>query len=414
MSKQEESIFTNPILKWVDDRFPLSSLIKDHATEYYASKNFNIWYIFGVLSMVVLIIMLMTGFFLTMNYKPSTEDAFNSVEYIMRSVEWGWLIRYMHSTGSSFFFIVVYLHMFRGMLYGSYKKPRELIWIVGMLLYFCLMAEAFFGYLLPWGNMSYWAGQVIVNLFSYIPVIGETLTEWIRGDYFMSDITLNRFFAFHVILLPLAILALVVAHILALHHVGSNNPDGIEIKNYKDESGKPIDGVAFHPFHTSKDLVAIIVFLILYFAAVFYAPEMGGLFLEVDNFEPADPLKTPEHIVPSWYFTPYYAILRAIPNAALGAVFLVTAVLLFVFLPWLDRCSVKSIRYRGWQYKVALFSFVVSFVVLGYLGMQPATGIYVLLARIFTIIYFAFFLLMPFYTKLEKTKPVPHRVAYKK
>lgn len=414
MSKQEESIFTNPILKWVDDRFPLSSLIKDHATEYYASKNFNIWYIFGVLSMVVLIIMLMTGFFLTMNYKPSTEDAFNSVEYIMRSVEWGWLIRYMHSTGSSFFFIVVYLHMFRGMLYGSYKKPRELIWIVGMLLYFCLMAEAFFGYLLPWGNMSYWAGQVIVNLFSYIPVIGETLTEWIRGDYFMSDITLNRFFAFHVILLPLAILALVVAHILALHHVGSNNPDGIEIKDYKDESGKPIDGVAFHPFHTSKDLVAIIVFLILYFAAVFYAPEMGGLFLEVDNFEPADPLKTPEHIVPSWYFTPYYAILRAIPNAALGAVFLVAAVLLFVFLPWLDRCSVKSIRYRGWQYKVALFSFVVSFVVLGYLGMQPATGIYVLLARIFTIIYFAFFLLMPFYTKLEKTKPVPHRVVYKK
>ncbi|HIF19012.1 MAG TPA: cytochrome bc complex cytochrome b subunit [Gammaproteobacteria bacterium] len=414
MSKQEESIFTNPILKWVDDRFPLSSLIKDHATEYYASKNFNIWYIFGVLSMVVLIIMLMTGFFLTMNYKPSTEDAFNSVEYIMRSVEWGWLIRYMHSTGSSFFFIVVYLHMFRGMLYGSYKKPRELIWIVGMLLYFCLMAEAFFGYLLPWGNMSYWAGQVIVNLFSYIPVIGETLTEWIRGDYFMSDITLNRFFAFHVILLPLAILALVVAHILALHHVGSNNPDGIEIKDYKDESGKPIDGVAFHPFHTSKDLVAIIVFLILYFAAVFYAPEMGGLFLEVDNFEPADPLKTPEHIVPSWYFTPYYAILRAIPNAALGAVFLVAAVLLFVFLPWLDRCSVKSIRYRGWQYKVALFAFVVSFVVLGYLGMQPATGIYVLLARIFTIIYFAFFLLMPFYTKLEKTKPVPHRVVYKK
>jgi ubiquinol-cytochrome c reductase cytochrome b subunit len=414
MSKQEESIFTNPILKWVDDRFPLSSLIKDHATEYYASKNFNIWYIFGVLSMVVLIIMLMTGFFLTMNYKPSTEDVFNSVEYIMRSVEWGWLIRYMHSTGSSFFFIVVYLHMFRGMLYGSYKKPRELIWIVGMLLYFCLMAEAFFGYLLPWGNMSYWAGQVIVNLFSYIPVIGETLTEWIRGDYFMSDITLNRFFAFHVILLPLAILALVVAHILALHHVGSNNPDGIEIKDYKDESGKPIDGVAFHPFHTSKDLVAIIVFLILYFAAVFYAPEMGGLFLEVDNFEPADPLKTPEHIVPSWYFTPYYAILRAIPNAALGAVFLVAAVLLFVFLPWLDRCSVKSIRYRGWQYKVALFSFVVSFVVLGYLGMQPATGVYILLARIFTIIYFAFFLLMPFYTKLEKTKPVPHRVVYKK
>ena len=412
--KKDQSIFTNALLTWIDERFPLSSMIRDHATEYYASKNFNIWYIFGVLSTVVLIIQLLTGLFLTMSYKPSVQEAFDSVEYIMRSVEWGWLIRYMHSTGSSFFFIVVYLHMFRAMLYGSYKKPRELIWIIGMLIYFCLMAEAFFGYLLPWGNMSYWAAGVIVNLFTAIPIIGENLAEWIRGDYYISDITLNRFFAFHVIALPIALIALVVAHILALHHVGSNNPDGIEIKDYKDEEGKPVDGVAFHPYHTSKDLVGITIFLIFYCVAVFFAPEMGGLFLEVDNFEPANPLQTPEHIVPAWYYTPYYAILRAVPNKLMGTIILVSAVLCFVLLPWLDKCKVKSIRYRGWQYKVALYFFAISFLVLGYLGMQPATGIYVILARIFTIIYFAFFLLMPFYTRFEKTKPVPNRVIYKK
>ena len=412
--KKDQSIFTNALMRWIDERFPLSSMIRDHATEYYASKNFNIWYIFGVLSTVVLVIQLFTGLFLTMSYKPSVQEAFDSVEYIMRSVEWGWLIRYMHSTGSSFFFIVVYLHMFRAMLYGSYKKPRELIWIIGMLIYFCLMAEAFFGYLLPWGNMSYWAAGVIVNLFTAIPVIGETLAEWIRGDYYISDITLNRFFAFHVIAIPIALIALVVAHILALHHVGSNNPDGIEIKDYKDEEGKPVDGVAFHPYHTSKDLVGITIFLIFYCAAIFFAPEMGGLFLEVDNFEPANPLQTPEHIVPAWYYTPYYAILRAVPNKLMGTIILVSAVLCFVLLPWLDKCKVKSIRYRGWQYKVALYFFAISFLVLGYLGMQPATGIYVILARIFTIIYFAFFLLMPFYTRFEKTKPVPNRVVYKK
>jgi ubiquinol-cytochrome c reductase cytochrome b subunit len=412
--KKDQSIFTNALLTWIDERFPLSSMIRDHATEYYASKNFNIWYIFGVLSTVVLMIQLITGLFLTMSYKPSVQEAFDSVEYIMRSVEWGWLIRYMHSTGSSFFFIVVYLHMFRAMLYGSYKKPRELIWIIGMLIYFCLMAEAFFGYLLPWGNMSYWAAGVIVNLFTAIPIIGENLAEWIRGDYYISDITLNRFFAFHVIALPIALIALVVAHILALHHVGSNNPDGIEIKDYKDEEGKPVDGVAFHPYHTSKDLVGITIFLIFYCVAVFFAPEMGGLFLEVDNFEPANPLQTPEHIVPAWYYTPYYAILRAVPNKLMGTIILVSAVLCFVLLPWLDKCKVKSIRYRGWQYKVALYFFAISFLVLGYLGMQPSTGIYVILARVFTIIYFAFFLLMPFYTRFEKTKPVPNRVIYKK
>ena len=412
--KQQEVYFSNPILKWVDERFPLSKVLREHATEYYASKNFNIWYIFGVLSTVTLVLMLLTGLFLTMNYKPSAAEAFNSIEYIMRSVEYGWLIRYMHSTGASFFFIVLYLHMFRGMLYGSYKQPRELIWLIGMMLYFCLMAEAFLGYILPWGNMSYWAAQVIVNLFGLIPYIGDTLVEWIRGDYYISDITLNRFFALHVIAMPLAILGLVFVHIVALHHIGSNNPDGIEIKNHKDEQGKPIDGVAFHPFHTSKDLVGIIIFLMLYFGAVFFAPEMGGLFLEVDNFEPADPLKPPEHIVPSWYFTPYYAILRSIPEPLLGAIALVSAVLCFVFLPWLDRCKVKSIRYRGWQFKLALSIFVISFVSLGYLGLQPSSGIYLILARLFTVLYFSFFLLMPLYTRLEKTKPVPDRVVYKK
>ncbi len=398
--------------QWINDRFPLDSLLKEHVTEYYASKNFNLWYVMGVLSMLVLVIQIVTGIFLTMNYKPAAADAFASVEYIMRDVDWGWLIRYMHSTGASAFFVVVYLHMFRAMLYGSYKKPRELIWLIGMAIFFVLMAEAFFGYLLPWGQMSYWGAQVIVSLFGAIPGIGETLVEWIRGDYSISDITLNRFFALHVIALPLVLVMLVVLHILALHHVGSNNPDGIEIKEKKDANGVPLDGVAFHPYHTSKDLVAIIVFLALFSAVVFFAPEMGGYFLEHANFDPADPLVTPEHIAPVWYFTPFYAILRAVPDKLLGVILMGAAVLLPMFLPWLDRCRVKSIRYRGWIYKVALGAFVVSFLVLGYLGVQPASGVYTLLARIFTVVYFAFFLLMPFYTRIEKTKPVPERVVY--
>jgi len=400
------------LVKWINDRFPLESMLKEHVTEYYAAKNFNVWYVFGVLSMVVLVIQLVTGIFLTMNYKPSADEAFASVEYIMRDVDWGWLIRYMHSTGASAFFVVVYLHMFRAMLYGSYKKPRELIWIIGMLIFLCLMAEAFFGYLLPWGQMSYWGAQVIVSLFGAIPAIGDTLVEWIRGDYSISDITLNRFFALHVIALPLVLVMLVVVHILPLHEVGSNNPDGIEIKEHKDADGVPVDGVAFHPYHTSKDLVAIIVFLMAFSAVVFFAPEMGGYFLEHANFDPADPLVTPEHIAPVWYFTPFYAILRAVPDKLLGVILMGAAVLLPLFLPWLDRCKVKSIRYRGAIYKGALAAFVVSFIVLGYLGVQPATGLYTLLARIFTAVYFAFFLLMPFYTKIEKTKPVPERVVY--
>ncbi|NBC22087.1 MAG: cytochrome b, partial [Gammaproteobacteria bacterium] len=394
-----ESTRSGGLGKWINDRFPLESMLKEHVTEYYAAKNFNIWYVFGVLSMVVLVIQLVTGIFLTMNYKPSADEAFASVEYIMRDVDWGWLIRYMHSTGASAFFVVVYLHMFRAMLYGSYKKPRELIWIIGMLIFLCLMAEAFFGYLLPWGQMSYWGAQVIVSLFGAIPAIGDTLVEWIRGDYSISDITLNRFFALHVIALPLVLVMLVVVHILALHEVGSNNPDGIEIKEHKDADGVPVDGVAFHPYHTSKDLVAIIIFLMAFSAVVFFAPEMGGYFLEHANFDPADPLVTPEHIAPVWYFTPFYAILRAVPDKLLGVVLMGAAVLLPLFLPWLDRCKVRSIRYRGTIYKGALAAFVVSFLALGYLGYQPATGLYTMLTRVFSVIYFAFFLLMPFYTK---------------
>ena len=400
------------LLRWIDARFPWSKLIKEHATEYYPGKNFNFWYVFGVLAIVVLVIQVLTGIFLTMNYKPSASEAFASVEYIMRDVEWGWLIRYMHSTGASAFFIVVYLHMFRAMLYGSYKNPRELLWLIGMFIYLAMMAEAFFGYLLPWGQMSYWGAQVIVSLFGALPGIGEVLVEWIRGDYFISDITLNRFFALHVIAVPLALVMLVVLHIMALHETGSNNPDGIEVKENKDENGIPVDGVAFHPYYTVKDLVAIIIFLILFAGVVFFAPEMGGYFLEHANFEPANALKTPEHIAPIWYFTPFYAILRAVPNKLGGVLLMGFAVVLLFFLPWLDRCKVKSIRYRGWTFKLALGVFAVSFVVLGILGTLPAVDLYTDLARIFTALYFAFFLLMPFYTSREQTKPVPDRVVY--
>jgi ubiquinol-cytochrome c reductase cytochrome b subunit len=401
------------LLNWIDARFPLTSTLKYHATEYYASKNFNIWYVFGVLAMVVLVIQLVTGIFLTMNYKPSADEAFASVEYIMRDVSWGWLIRYMHSTGASFFFIVVYLHMFRAMLYGSYQKPRELIWIIGMLIFLVLMAEAFAGYLLPWGQMSYWGAQVIISLFGAIPVVGESIVEFIRGDYSISDITLNRFFALHVIALPMALIALVFVHIVALHEVGSNNPDGIDIKLTKGADGIPMDGVAFHPYHTSQDLVAIIIFLIVFSAVVFFAPEMGGLFLEHANFEPANVTATPEHIAPVWYFTPFYAILRAVPDKLWGFILFGLSVILPLFLPWLDRSRVKSIRYRGWMYRTALALFVVSFVGLGWLGLQPAEGTYVVIARILSVIYFAFFLLMPYYTRIDRTRPVPERVVYR-
>ena len=403
---------------WVDDRFPLMTLWNDHLAKYYAPKNFNFWYYFGALSLVVFVIQILTGIWLVMNYKPDATLAFGSVEYIMRDVDWGWLIRYMHSTGASMFFVVIYLHMMRALLYGSYKQPRELVWILGMCLYLALMAEAFMGYLLPWGQMSFWGAQVIISLFGAIPVIGGTLAEWIRGDYVVSDITLNRFFSLHVIALPFAIAGLVFLHIIALHEVGSNNPDGVEIKKKKDADGIPLDGIPFHPYYTVKDLVGLTVFLMIFSAVVFFGPEMGGYFLEANNFIPANPMSTPQHIAPVWYFTPYYSILRAntinflwIDAKVWGVVFMGLGVLSFFFLPWLDRSPVKSIRYRGVLYKGALSIFVVCFLILGYLGLLPPTEGRTLVAQICTVTYFLFFLLMPIYTKLDKTKPVPERVT---
>ena len=404
---------TTGLRGWIDERFPLTELWREHVGEYFTPPNFNFLYIFGVLSLVVLVNQLLTGIWLTMNYKPSAAEAFASVEYIMRDVNWGWLIRYMHSTGASAFFIVVYLHMFRALMYGSYKKPRELVWLIGMLIFLCLMAESFFGYLLPWGQMSYWGAQVIISLFGAIPVIGEDLTVWIRGDYVVSDATLNRFFALHVIAIPLALVGLIVAHVIALHHVGSNNPEGIEIKKYKDENGKPLDGIPFHPYYTVKDLVGVIIFLFFFCIVVFFIPDMGGYFLEHPNFEPADPMKTPPHIAPVWYFTPYYAILRAVPDKLLGVIAMGLSIGMLFLLPWLDRCPVKSIRYRGTTWKVALVLFAVSFLILGYLGALPPTDGRTLLAQICTVVYFAFFILMPVYTSRERTKPVPERVTYK-
>jgi ubiquinol-cytochrome c reductase cytochrome b subunit len=397
---------------WIDARFPMSSFIKEHLTEYYAPKNFNFWYYFGSLALLVLVLQIVTGIFLTMNYKPSSDGAFASVEYIMRDVDWGWLIRYLHSTGASAFFIVVYLHMFRGLMYGSYKNPRELVWIFGMLIYLCLMAEAFMGYLLPWGNMSYWGAQVIVSLFGAIPYVGNELVEWIRGDYYISDITLNRFFALHVIALPLALVFLVTAHVFALHEVGSNNPDGVEIKKVKDSKGIPLDGIPFHPYYTVKDLVGVVVFAAIFSSVLFFAPDMHGYFLEHANFDPADRLQTPDEIAPVWYFTPFYAILRAVPNKLLGVALMGVAVVSFFFLPWLDRGKVKSIRYRSWVFKLFLTAFAISFISLGYLGMHKPTPAYTNASRIFGLIYFAFFFLMPVYTRNEKTRPVPDRVTY--
>jgi ubiquinol-cytochrome c reductase cytochrome b subunit len=401
------------LLGWIDARFPLSSMWNEHLAEYYAPKNFNFWYYFGSLALLVLVMQIVTGIWLTMNYKPDALLAFNSVEYIMRDVNWGWLIRYMHSTGASFFFIVVYLHMFRGLLYGSYKKPRELIWIFGMFIYVCLMAEAFMGYLLPWGQMSYWGAQVIISLFGAIPGIGDSLALWIRGDYVVSDVTLNRFFAFHVIAVPIVLLALVFMHILALHEVGSNNPDGVEIKKVKGPDGHPVDGIPFHPYYTVKDIVGVIVFLIFFCIVVFFIPEMGGYFLEHDNFVPADPLKTPPHIKPLWYFTPFYAILRAVPDKLGGVIAMGAAIVLLFFLPWLDRSPVKSIRYRGISYKVALTVFIVSFLALGYLGGEPPSPVYTTFSRIFSVLYFAFFGVLLILPMFEKTKPVPDRVTSK-
>ena len=398
---------------WADERFPIIEFWDAHLSKYYAPKNLNFWYYFGSLAVLMLVIQFLSGIFLAMNYKPTAGTAFASVEYIMRDVNWGWLIRYMHSTGASFFFVVIYLHMFRALLYGSYRKPRELLWLFGMVIFAVLMAEAFMGYLLPWGQMSFWGAQVIISLFGAIPYIGDELALWIRGDFVVADATLNRFFAFHVIAFPLLLLGLVLFHMISLHSVGSNNPDGIEIKKHKDENGVPLDGIPFHPYYTLKDTVGAVVFLMIFSAVLFYAPEMGGWFLEKDNFVPADPLKTPEHIAPLWYFTPFYAILRAVPDKFLGVMAMGASIAVLFVLPWLDRSPVKSIRQRGWIFKGALATFVVSFIGLAYLGTVAATPTATLFSRIFSVLYFAFFLLMPFYSKFDKTKPVPERVTDK-
>lgn len=446
------------LLAWVDSRFPLSSTIKAHLTGYYAPKNLNFWYVFGALAIVVLANQIITGIFLTMNYKPDAAKAFQSVEYIMREVPFGWLIRYMHSTGASMFFIVVYLHMFRGMIYGSYRKPRELIWIFGTAIFLCLMGEAFFGYLLPWGQMSYWGAQVIVNLFSAIPLIGPDLSLWLRGDYVVGDATLNRFFAFHVIALPLVLVGLVAAHIVALHEVGSNNPDGVEIKETLDADGHPVDGVPFHPFYTVHDVMALSIFLIIFALIVFFAPEMGGYFIEANNFIPANPFQTPAHIAPVWYFTPFYSMLRATTTSFLiplwiffavilgmaalrakaftvkagcalilvalavsfyfldakfwGVVIMGGSVVVIFFLPWLDHSKVKSIRYRPNFHKYIYGTFVISFIILGYLGIQPPSPVFEKISQICTLYYLGFFLAMPFWSQLGEFKPVPSRVTF--
>jgi len=458
-SPSSQAPFTARALHWVDQRFPASSTWKAHLSEYYAPKNFNFWYAFGSLALLVLVIQIVTGIFLVMHYKPDSTLAFLSVEYIMRDVPWGWLVRYMHSTGASAFFIVVYLHMVRGLLYGSYRKPRELVWLFGVAIFLCLMAEAFFGYLLPWGQMSYWGAQVIVNLFGAIPFIGPDLSLWIRGDYVVSDATLNRFFSFHVIAIPLVLLGLVVAHIVALHEVGSNNPDGVEIKATKDANGIPLDGIPFHPYYTVHDVFVAAVFLIVFSAVLFFAPEMGGYFLEANNFVPANPLKTPPHIAPVWYFTPFYSILRATTSEFLyaleagvvayvalilvksrlsgfvktvitvigaliivgmlvfdakfwGVVLMGSSVLILGGLPWLDHSPVKSIRYRPLWHTYVYIVFFVVFLILGYLGVNPPNETRNLISQVCTFLYFGFFLLMPWWSTMGTFKPVPDRVTY--
>jgi ubiquinol-cytochrome c reductase cytochrome b subunit len=404
---------------WIDKRFPLTSNWKAHLTEYYAPKNFNFWYYFGSLAMLVMVNQLLTGIFLTMNYKPDAGMAFASVEYIMRDVDFGWLIRYMHSTGASMFFVVVYLHMFRGMMYGSYRKPRELLWLIGSMIFFVLMMLAFTGYILPWGQMSYWGAMVIVSMIGAIPVIGETLSQLLLGDFTLSDAALNRFFAYHVVTLPVLLVTLVVVHVIALHEVGSNNPDGIEIKENRDpETNIPVDGIPFHPYYTVKDIFGVVVFLIVFCGILFFAPEMGGYFLEYNNFIPANTLQTPDHIAPVWYFTPYYSMLRAatvnflwIDAKLWGIVLMGGSVAIICLLPWLDRSPVKSIRYKGPYFKTALTLFVISVFVLGWLGTKTPTPLYTTLAQIFTVVYFAFFLLMPWYSKIDKCKQEPKRVS---
>ena len=416
MATLQES-FRN-IMDWVDARLPITETYEKHMSKYYAPKNFNVWYVFGVLSIVVLVNQLGTGIWLTMAYNPTGEGAFASIEHIMRDVEYGNILRYMHSTGASAFFLVVYLHMFRGLMYGSYQKPRELIWLLGMAIYLALMAEGFFGYLLPWGNMSFWGAQVIVSLAEAIPVVGPDLAVWVRGDYNMSGVTLNRFFALHVVLLPIVLIVLVFLHLLALHEVGSNNPDGVDIKKHVDTNGKPLDGIPFHPYYTVHDITAIVVFLFVFSLVMFFFPDGGGYLIEPPNYEPADPLKTPALIAPVWYYTPFYSMLRAATFPLFwmdakfwGLVVMAGAIAILFVLPWLDRSPVKSIRYKGWGSKIFLTLFVISFFILGYLGTVAPTPGRTIMAQVCTLVYFGYFLLMPWYTSVEKTKPVPERLA---
>jgi ubiquinol-cytochrome c reductase cytochrome b subunit len=449
----------NKAMEWIDKRFPATKVWNEHLAEYMAAKNINFWYYFGALAILMLVVQIATGIFLTMHYKPDANLAFASVEYIMRDVPFGWLVRYLHATGASMFFVIIYLHMFRGVIYGSHREPRELVWLIGCVIFVALMAEAFMGYLLPWGNMSYWGAQVILSLFDVIPFVGPALTEWIRGDFVISDATLNRFFAFHVILMPLILVALVFLHLVALHQVGSNNPDGIDIYDHVDEDGKPLDGIAFFPYIVIKDLIGVVGFFIIYLGIVFFWPDGGGVLLEKDNFAPANSLQTPPDIVPLWYFTPFYSILRASTTTLLfalqiitglivlwlwirakvsikakvgftllalgvflgllfgsgkawGVILMAAAIVCFFLLPWLDRSPVYSIRYRSWPFKVALAFFLVAFIILGYLGMNAPTPGKTLLAQICTVIYFAFFALMPWFTSIGKTKPLPSRIVY--
>ena len=401
----------NRILLWIDERLPIMDTWKKHVSEYYAPKNFNLYYVFGALALLVLANQLLTGLWLTMFYTPTATGAFDSIEYIMRDVNYGWLLRYMHTTGASAFFIVIYLHIFRGLLYGSYQKPRELVWILGTALYFLLLMEAFFGYLLPWGQMSYWGAEVITSLFGAIPYIGDTVTTWLRGDYNVSNATLQRFFALHVIGIPLIFLLLVFLHLLALHRVGSNNPEGIEIKENRNAEGIPLDGIPFHPYYTVKDLVGSLVFLIVFFSVVFFVPDMGGYFLEHANFAPADPLVTPDHITPVWYMTPFYAMLRAVPDKLLGVIVMGSAVGILWFMPWLDKSPVRSMRYKGRCSKIALAGLVISFIFLGYLGTVGITPLKQILARVFTVVYFAYFIFMPFYSRFDPYVSVPDRIT---
>lgn len=408
--KLDYDLYVNRIISWIDKRFPLTKLWQSHMSQYYAPKNFNFWYYFGSLALLVFSIQLLSGIWLAMFYNPSSVEAFDSVEYIMRDIRYGWLIRYVHSTGASFFFIVIYLHIFRGLIYGSYKKPRELLWMIGVIIFLCLLAECFFGYLLPWGNMSFWGAQVITSLFGAIPLVGNQLVEWIRGDYTVSNVTLNRFFSIHVSAMPIIFLILITFHLIALHEVGSLNPDGIEIKENKDNDGRPLDGIPMHPYYSIKDLFGFSVFFILFFYVVFFIPDFFGFFIEAPNFTPADQLVTPEHIAPVWYMTPYYAILRAIPNKLLGIIAMGASIAVLFILPWLDRSEVKSIRYKGYLSKIALLLFIISFFILGYLGMEPPSAEKTLLAQVCSFIYFSFFVLMPIYSSIEKCKEVPKRV----